>query len=77
MSKKPTIQLGEIYYLPASTLGITTDMPKQMFKVQIHKVLDDTDVIVLVKHYQTKKCDKITLKLTISSIVTHGSRVLA
>ena len=61
------ISKGDLFYLPASVLAIKATT-KQEFKVQIHHVVSKDDFIVLVKHYRTKKCNKVTVKLTRKAI---------
>jgi len=69
------IAQGQSYYIPAATLGITAYSPYQQYKIQIHKPPKDGAVLVVVKHYKTRKCNKVTLLLKVSTIEKHGIEV--
>lgn len=72
---KLSILKGDLFYLPASVLSITGAGVKQVFKVQIHHVTDLDKFIVLVKHWRTKKCNKVTVELSRKAIEVNGFKV--
>ena len=68
---------GEQFYMPADKLGIEQATPLQQYKVQIHKlpVKGSDTVLVVVKHFKTKKCNKVTLSIKKGTIINHGTKV--
>lgn len=69
------VQKGELYYVPASVLGLPSVSPSQEYKVQIHQVMSDGNVLLLVKHFETKECNKVTVKVALTAIQTYGFKV--
>ena len=57
------ISKGQLWYLPHNVLGIQ-GTPNQMYKVQIFIICkDNINVVVEVKHYKTKECNKVHIKI--------------
>lgn len=57
------ISKGQLWYLPCDVLGIEGSS-NQMYKVQIFIICNNNiDIIVEVKHYKTKECNKVHLKI--------------
>lgn len=72
-----TLTKGEQFYMPVDKLSIESASPHQYYKVQIHKLPHpkSDSIIVVVKHYVTRKCNKVTLVLKKSTVINHGIKV--
>ena len=72
MNISKMISKGQLWYIPHNVLGIE-GCEWQMYKVQIFIICsDNTNVLVEVKHYKTKKCNKVHVKLSKKVITEKG-----
>jgi hypothetical protein len=72
---KLSILRGDQFYLPAGVLGIRDVSPKQVFKISVHKISGPDKFIVIIHHYRTKECDKVTIELTRTAIENHAYKL--
>lgn len=66
------VKQGDLYYLSAQRLGLPGLPNNQMFKVQVHLIKDNKNILVNVKHYKTTLCNKVTLSLTLPILLNEG-----
>lgn len=67
------IGIGDLWYIKGSFLGIESS-PLQYYKVQIFMKKKD-EYLVEVKHYETKKCNKVHLLVSEKVIKKEGIKL--
>lgn len=66
------IQMGQLYYMPVTTLGLPQNISTQYYKVQIITIISSTEVLVMIKHHKTKECNKVVVKVSLEIIKNLG-----
>lgn len=65
------VRKGDKFWLPKHIV-LGGRKTHQMYKVQVTRKLTKKKVMIVMHHYETRKCDKVTLAIRKKEIRKHG-----